>query len=104
MITAPNFIKPGFKHEHAPDTASEIARAGEMPSPCASDRMRIEVTLRFQPAELEQILRPFADRTTKPLPDGNAEALLWPFNEMFRYIAVEHIPQDGLGLFAAFER
>ncbi len=57
-----------------------------------------QVTLRLQCRLIQQVLRPFAERTAQPLRERNPESNLGPFEEVAGYMAGEHLAQDPFPL------
>src|SRR6516165_11327840 len=71
-----------------------VAASVEVFAPSGNDRRRIE-----QPASGEALLGqelpgPRPERTPEPARDGNGEAGLGPLDQLFRHMAVKHLPQQ----------
>ena len=90
--------KPGLRHQNGPQPRAPVTPFAQVLAPGVAHKPRIEVTLTRKPGLIEQVFRPIAQRSAKPLAYRDREARFRPLNQLARHIAVQHLPQRPFGL------
>src|SRR6476469_3907840 len=71
-----------------------VARALQMLSPSRTDGCGVEQPAFAKPLLRQQFLRPGPQGPPEPSAERNGEARLWPFHQVSRHMAIEHLAQQ----------
>src|ERR1700704_3675282 len=92
-------FQPGLKHQNVPNMEMPVAIALEHFCPPLTHDLGVEVAFAAQPVFCQHLLGPVAQRSPKPLREGNGETSFWAVKHANWYISIQHLPQNPLALF-----